>query len=104
MTVKDYIFFTKHHAWRKILTYKLCRVVDPSKKVPDLNCEVQDLLLEVVGMKQEVPDLRSVGFPLNLTPGYIIIRIIMATNDNWKLKVGQINNSSSVNTRLSGFL
>ena len=24
------------------------RVVDPGKKVPDLNCEVQDLLLEVV--------------------------------------------------------
>ena len=63
MTVKDYIFFTKHHAWRKILTYKPCRVVDPSKKVPDLSCEVQDLLLEVVGMKQEVPDLRSSGIP-----------------------------------------
>jgi len=24
------------------------RLVDPGKKVPDLNCEVQDLLLEVV--------------------------------------------------------
>ena len=46
-------------------------MVDPSKKVPDLNCEVQDLLLEVVGMKQEVPDLRSSGIPPpNLTPGY----------------------------------
>jgi len=33
--------------------------VDPSKKVPDLNCEVQDLLLEVVGHTQEVLDLRS---------------------------------------------
>jgi len=31
----------------------LCRVVDPSKKVPDLNCEVQDLLLEVVDLKQD---------------------------------------------------
>jgi len=29
-------FFTKQHAYRKILKYKLCRVVDPSKKVPDL--------------------------------------------------------------------
>jgi len=29
--------------------------------VPDLNCEVQDLLLEVVDLKQEVPDLRSGG-------------------------------------------
>jgi len=27
------------------------RVVDPSKKVPDLNCEVQDQLLEVVDLK-----------------------------------------------------
>jgi len=48
MTVKDYICFTKHYAWRKILKYKLCRVVDPNKKLPDLNFEVQDLLLEVV--------------------------------------------------------
>jgi len=46
------------------------RVVDPSKKVPDLNCEVQDLLLEVVDLKQEVPDLRSVRDPPNLTPGH----------------------------------
>ena len=27
------------------------RVVDPSKKVPDLSCVVQDLLLEVVDLK-----------------------------------------------------
>jgi len=47
----------------KILKYKLCRVVDPSKKVPELNCEVEDLLLEVVDLKQEVPDLRSGGTP-----------------------------------------
>jgi len=46
-------------------------MVDPSKKVPDLNCEVQDLLLEVVDLKQEVPDLRSGGIPLNLTPGLL---------------------------------
>jgi len=26
-------------------------VVDPRRKVPDLNCEVQDLLLEVVDLK-----------------------------------------------------
>ena len=31
------------------------------QKVPDLNREVQDLLLEVVHLKQEVPDLRSGG-------------------------------------------
>ena len=36
-------------------------MVDPSKKVPDLNCEVQDLLLQVVDLKQEVPDLRFGG-------------------------------------------
>ena len=46
----------------------LYRVVDPSKKVPDLNCGVQDLLLDVVDLKQEVPDLlRSCGIPHNLT-------------------------------------
>jgi len=40
-------------------------VADPSKKVPDLNCQVQgqDLLLEAVDLKQEVPDLRSSGIP-----------------------------------------
>ena len=36
-------------------------MVEPRKKVPDLNCEVQDLLLEVVDLKQEVPD--PVGSP-----------------------------------------
>ena len=45
--------------------------VDSSKKVPDLNCEVQDLLLQVVDLKQEVPDLRSgvIPPPVNLTAG-----------------------------------
>jgi len=62
MAVNDYIF-TKRHAQRKILKYKLCRVKDPSKKVPDLSCEVQALLLEVVDIKQEVQDLRSGGIP-----------------------------------------
>jgi len=33
--------------------------VNPSKKVPDLNSEVQDLVLEAVDLKEEVPDLRS---------------------------------------------
>ena len=50
ITAKDYIF-TKHHAQRKILQYILCRVVDPHKNVPDLYCEVQDLLLEIVDLK-----------------------------------------------------
>ena len=40
ITVKDYV--------QLILP---STVVDPSKKVPDLNCEVQDLLLEVVDLK-----------------------------------------------------
>jgi len=34
-------------------TVEVCRVVDPSKKVPDLHCEEQDLLLEVVDLKRE---------------------------------------------------
>jgi len=38
-------------------------MVDPSEKVPDLNCEVQHLLLEVVDLEQEVPDLRTGGIP-----------------------------------------
>jgi len=50
MTVKDYIF-TKHHAYRKIPKYKLYRNGKRCKKVPDLNCEVQNLLLEVVDLK-----------------------------------------------------
>jgi len=62
---------------REILKYKLCRVVDPSKKVPDLKCEVQDLLLEVVDLKQQVPDLRSDGIPLDLTPGITAISVII---------------------------
>jgi len=53
MTVKDYIFL-QNITQRKILKYKLCRVVDLSNKVHDLNCEVQDRLLEV-------SDLRSAG-------------------------------------------
>jgi len=36
---------------RKILKYKLRGVVNPSKKLPDLSCAVQDLLLEVVDLK-----------------------------------------------------
>jgi len=37
--------------------------VDRRKKVPDLNFEVQELLLEAVDLKQEVPDLRCGGIP-----------------------------------------
>ena len=37
-------------------------MVDPSNEVPYLNCEVQDLLVEVVDLKL-VPDLRSVRIP-----------------------------------------
>ena len=63
MTRPTFFNETSCISYRKILKYKLCRVVDPSKKVPDLNCEVQDLLLEVVDLKQEVPDLRSGRIP-----------------------------------------
>ena len=37
--------------------------MDPNRKVPNLNCEVQDLLLEVANLKQEALDLRSTGTP-----------------------------------------
>ena len=63
---------------RKILKCKLCRVVDLSKKDPNLNREVQGLLLEVVDLKQEVPDLRSDGIPC---PQF----------DPWLLPVSQLN-------------
>ena len=55
MTVNDYIFIYKtSFIEKKILKYrpKLCRVVDPCKKVPDLICGVQDLLLKVVDLNQ----------------------------------------------------
>ena len=65
------LFFTKYYKQRKILKYKLCRVVDPSKKVPDLNREGQDLLLEVVDLKRKVSDLRSCGIRPNLTRSYV---------------------------------
>jgi len=70
MTAKNYIF-TKHHAQRKILKYKLCRVVDPSKKVPDLNCQVEDLLLEVRPTESQTTGAGSAirWDPPNLTPG-----------------------------------
>jgi len=60
--MKDYIFY-KTSCIEKILKYKLRRVVDTSKKVPDPNCGVQDLLFEVVDLKPQVPDLRSGGIP-----------------------------------------
>ena len=41
-------------------------MVHPRRTLPDLNCEVEDLLLEVVDLK--VPDLRSGAIPLDLTP------------------------------------
>ena len=43
------------------------RVVDPSKKAPDLNCEAHDPLLEAVDLEQKVPDLRSGGIAHSLT-------------------------------------
>jgi len=53
MTAKEWILQNIMRR-EKILKGKLRRVVDPSKKVPDLNCEVQNLLLEVVDLKQEI--------------------------------------------------
>ena len=41
--------------------------------MPDLKCEVPDLLLKVVDLKQEVSDLRSGGIPLNLTPAFTAV-------------------------------
>ena len=43
-------------------------MADPTKKVPDLNCEVQDLLLDVVDLIQEVPDRDPAGPPPQFNP------------------------------------
>jgi len=61
MTAKDYIFYKTSCIEKNILKYKLCRVADTSKKVPDLNCEVHDRV--PLDLKEEVPDLRSGGIP-----------------------------------------
>ena len=59
MTVKDSIFY-ETSCIEKNTQIQTVQMVDPSKKVPDLNCELQDLLLEVVDLKQ---DVRSGGIP-----------------------------------------
>jgi len=58
----------------KILKYKLCNSDgSQQKKVPDLSCEVQDLLLEVVDLKQEVPYLSSGWIPRQFNPRVLVI-------------------------------
>jgi len=52
MTAKDYIFYKKIMHGEKysktcIHVYTVSGVVDPSREVPDLNWEVEDLLFEV---------------------------------------------------------
>jgi len=61
MSVKDYIFLQNIMHREKHLKVNCTEWWIPAKKVPDLNFGVQDLLLEVVDLKQEVPDLRSDG-------------------------------------------
>jgi len=51
MTVKDYIFYKTLCIHRKVLKIITVQSVDPNKKVSDLSCAVQDLLLEVVDLK-----------------------------------------------------
>ena len=60
VTVEDTrtTFCTKHHA-EKYSNINSAEWRIPAKKVPDLNCEVHDLLLDVVDIKQEMLDLRS---------------------------------------------
>ena len=65
-------------------------MVDPGKKVPDLNCEVHDLLLEDVDLEQEVPDLRSGGIRLTgqcQTPRQKVSRI--SSNDTACMRVSR---------------
>jgi len=51
MTAKDYMFYKTLCIHRKILKYKLCRVLIPAKRCWISIVEVQDLLLEVVDLK-----------------------------------------------------
>ena len=52
MTVKDYIFLQNIMHTEKYSNINCARVVNPiSRKVSDLNCGVQDLLLQVVDLK-----------------------------------------------------
>ena len=48
---------------------------DPSKKTPDFNCEVQDLLLEVVDCGSQTRGAGSEIWrdPPNLTPGLCLV-------------------------------
>ena len=56
--------------------------------MPNLNCVVQDLLLEVVDLKQEVSDLRSGGIPPpNLTPDQATIYIVASCVETGALSV-----------------
>jgi len=52
--------------------------VDPNIKVLDLYLAVADPRLEVVDLKQEVPERRSSGIRPNLTPG---VNPITASSD-----------------------
>ena len=79
-------FIYKTSCVEKNTQIKLCRVVEPSKKVPDVNCDVQDLLLEVVDLKQEVSDLRSGGTP-QFTLLYWLSQMNANCRQKWKISV-----------------
>ena len=67
MTVNDQFFYKTSCIEKKYSNINCAE----SWMVADVNCELQDLLLEVVDLIQEVPDLRSGGIPRpNLTHAY----------------------------------
>ena len=71
-------------------------MVDPSRKVPDLNCEIQDPLLEVVVLKYEVPDLRSGGIPpCNLTPGSLRRTLLVVCSPTHDVETTSLHGSAS---------
>jgi len=66
--------FAKHHAQRKILKYKLCRVVDPSGKVgPPTGSQLWGTciwsVIRVSGSQTRVAGSEIRWDPLNFTPG-----------------------------------
>jgi len=62
MIVKDYILLQNIMRREKYSNISCAEWWIPVVTV-DLNCEVYDLLLELVDLKQELPDLRFGGIP-----------------------------------------
>jgi len=59
VTVKDYIFYKRASMQKNTQVLTVQSGGSQQEGAGSRKCEVQDLLLEAVYLKQEVPDLRS---------------------------------------------